>query len=391
MTDLQDAIENYLKEPNYPESNLELARQYRKIGQSASAVSFYIRAAEKTTDKSSIYEALVEAADCFFTQGSRRYTVEGLLQYAITIDSSQSEAYLNIALLYEKQERWRECLLYATLGKQVSENTSKTSPNEFDLLIANSQWHIGLTEQARFTAFLLSKTNERARQLLDKFGYPDILPYRGEQDLSSYRFPFPGIETVKHNYSKHLQDMFVLSVLNGKRNGTYLELGSGDPYYTNNTALLETVFDWKGLSIDNDKDSCYQFSKRRRNPVICADATSIDYKALLDESCFPTEIDYLQIDCDEVSLDILKLIPFDSYKFSVIQFEHDSYRFGNHIKSESRRILSNAGYTLLVNDVAYDLWNSYEDWWVRSDLVKSSMKTDSKINFVYDYAINRLN
>ena len=35
-----------------------------------------------------------------------------------------------------------------------------------------------------------------------------------------------------------MQDMFVLTVLNGKTNGTYLEIGSGDPFIGSNTALL---------------------------------------------------------------------------------------------------------------------------------------------------------
>ena len=39
------------------------------------------------------------------------------------------------------------------------------------------------------------------------------------------------------------QDLFVLSVLNHKRNGTFLEIGSNHPITVNNTFLLENEYD----------------------------------------------------------------------------------------------------------------------------------------------------
>ena len=40
---------------------------------------------------------------------------------------------------------------------------------------------------------------------------------------------FSGYTKVFQNYSQAYQDLFVLSMLNGKRNGKYVEIGSNDP------------------------------------------------------------------------------------------------------------------------------------------------------------------
>ena len=56
------------------------------------------------------------------------------------------------------------------------------------------------------------------------------------------RYKFDGLEKVTRNYSQVYQDLFVLSMLDGKREGTYLEIGSADPYINSNTALLEKDF-----------------------------------------------------------------------------------------------------------------------------------------------------
>ena len=52
------------------------------------------------------------------------------------------------------------------------------------------------------------------------------------------RTKFNGSEKIERNYSQCYQDMFVLTMLNNPTHGTYLEIGSADPYYGNNTALL---------------------------------------------------------------------------------------------------------------------------------------------------------
>ena len=46
------------------------------------------------------------------------------------------------------------------------------------------------------------------------------------------------------------QDKFVLNILKNKKNGYFLEIGSNDPININNSYLLETKYDWKGIMVE---------------------------------------------------------------------------------------------------------------------------------------------
>jgi len=187
-------------------------------------------------------------------------------------------------------------------------------------------------------------------------------------------FKFDGSESIETNYSQSYQDMFVLSVLNGKKNGTYLEVGAYDGVFINNTYLLEKKFGWKGLSIDIDQSSEQSFRKSgRENDILIQNALDIDYLDLLTKKNFPSRIDYLQIDIEPQinTLECLKKIPFDKFKFSVITYETDYYdpsvsREESHkVREESRKILESNGYELLVGNICNISNNDpFEDWYV---------------------------
>lgn len=49
------------------------------------------------------------------------------------------------------------------------------------------------------------------------------------------------------------QDKFVLNILNNKKNGFFLELGSNHPIIINNTYVLEKEYNWKGIMVEYDK------------------------------------------------------------------------------------------------------------------------------------------
>ena len=94
------------------------------------------------------------------------------------------------------------------------------------------------------------------------------------------------------------QESYVLTILEEKKNGYYLELGSADPFEGNNTSLLESKFGWKGLALDTDEAFVKKYNEERRNECIAADALTFDYKKYFEENNFPKEMDYLQIDID---------------------------------------------------------------------------------------------
>jgi hypothetical protein len=132
------------------------------------------------------------------------------------------------------------------------------------------------------------------------------------------------------------------------------------------------MFGWEGISIDIDKEKTDKFSTVRKSRTICSDATKIDYETLLDSEVY----DYLQIDCEPslTSYETLLRIPFETHKFAVITFEHDFYTDEDSgVREKSRQYLESHGYECVVNNIAPDKFNSFEDWWVHPGLVDGNI------------------
>ena len=181
---------------------------------------------------------------------------------------------------------------------------------------------------------------------------------------------FTGSENIENNWSQSFQDMFVLTMLQGKKNGVYVEVGADQPRVISNTYLLESEFDWSGVSFELDGDKVIYFNSIRRNKCICADASTYDYKFLFDERNYPKQIDYLQLDIDpaEGTLNALKALPLDDYRFTVITYETDVYSSGADIQDEQIKILESHGYQLVTKNVKCE-GNPYEDWWIDPAIV----------------------
>jgi hypothetical protein len=169
------------------------------------------------------------------------------------------------------------------------------------------------------------------------------------------------------SYSQCLQDLFVLYATSYRLAGSYLEVGAAHPHGNSNSFKLDTEFQYEGISIEYDPNLVSQWrSKRRRNRCICADATSLDYSLIL--SNLPPLIDYLSLDINPSiqTLNVLKVLPLDKVRFSVITFEHDAYSDadGEAVRNESREILNAFGYTRVISDVELIEWGPFEDWYV---------------------------
>jgi hypothetical protein len=176
-------------------------------------------------------------------------------------------------------------------------------------------------------------------------------------------------------YSQAGQDQFIINVLNGKRNGYFLEIGSNHPSYINNTYKLEKEYDWTGLMVEYDAKWEQLYKAERKSNYIIADATGIDYRNKFQQLNYPTNMDYLQIDLEVNNGSTIKtlenlhsnILPF--YKFAIVTFEHDIYR-GNYFntRTRSREIFATWNYHCVYKDVANDSC-VYEDWYVHPDLV----------------------
>lgn len=194
--------------------------------------------------------------------------------------------------------------------------------------------------------------------------------------LNNFKFKFPNCGSIEENYSQAFQDMFVLIMTNGKKNGTFLEIGAFHAKEISNTYLLEHKFDWNGISIDIENVSQSFLEHSRKTKLIIEDALTIDYEKLLKNNNFPNNIDYLQLDIEPPlnTLKCLKRIPFDKYKFSVITYETEIYYASQDIRDESRSILKNYGYELIFPDLCCNKHNlPFEDWYIHPDLISEQI------------------
>ena len=177
-----------------------------------------------------------------------------------------------------------------------------------------------------------------------------------------YKLSFQGCEKIKENYSQAAQDIFVLSCLNGKKNGTFLDLGCRHPIYYNNTYLLERQYGWAGVSIDIDT-SMIGLYNCRNTIALNEDCTKLNFEKIIDLGK-TNHFDYLSLDLDPafVTHECLLSIPFDKIEFSVITYEHDFYRFGEFYRRDSRKIFESNGYKRICSNVRHGE-NIFEDWY----------------------------
>jgi len=101
---MDDTLYNYIQDTENAESNFNLAVQYEILGQTASAISYYLRAADRADDLNLVYESLIRMSYCFNKQGNRWYTVKGLLNHAITVLPRRPEAYY----ILSRYEEWNK-------------------------------------------------------------------------------------------------------------------------------------------------------------------------------------------------------------------------------------------------------------------------------------------
>jgi hypothetical protein len=208
---------------------------------------------------------------------------------------------------------------------------------------------------------------------MNDFTFPNCDRYF-KKDFDRLRYQFSGSQDIENNYSQAFQDIFVLSMLSGKKNGTYVEIGGDHPLVINNSYLLESEFGWRGISFEIIQTAVNFYNSLRKNPCLCEDATTADYKKIFEDNNLPKQIDYLQVDIEpaQQTLNALLQLPHDDYRFSVITYESDIWRDGPDCQEEAMKFLESHGYELVVRNVANE-GNPYEDWYVDPQIVDAEI------------------
>ena len=113
---IKELISSLSFEPHSAELNFKIAVEYENIGQNASAISFYLRAAEYGIAKELVYSSLIKVGICLERQGERDWNVSNSFLQAIEHTPERPEAYYKLSKFYEKTANWQECHTFAELG-----------------------------------------------------------------------------------------------------------------------------------------------------------------------------------------------------------------------------------------------------------------------------------
>lgn len=108
-------------DPFNPDINFQCAVEYQALNQTASAVSFYLRAAEYgvNTHPLIVYTSLLRMSHCFADQNDRVNTVSNCILQAAAHMPERPEAYFLMAQFYERQGAWQECYTWSEMGLSV--------------------------------------------------------------------------------------------------------------------------------------------------------------------------------------------------------------------------------------------------------------------------------
>lgn len=381
--DLQSTLHAYIFSPKDARICFELGYAYEKLQQRSSAVTYYIKALEYSTNLEFRYEVLIRLGLLLSQLGRRDSVAKGLIERACSTLPARSEAYYLLCTFYEKSKSWSECYMMSNIALMLTSpgkfETDIYYPGEEGLLFYKglSAWWVDKPVESLKIMRALMDTGTRtsfesiAGNNVDMFGPSIKKPSNTSYtyfDRHNLKVKFKDVHLIERNYSEAGQDLFVLMCTQGKHNGTFIEIGCAVPVYHNNTYLLESTYSWSGISMDVDKEKLDQWGEVRRTVPLLKDARTVDWTSLLT---FP-HYDYLQVDCEpgEVSLQILYSLPLGEVEFSVITFEHDHYTLPrSEVRQRSREYLQSFGYELVIGNVSSDWHRPYEDWWVHPNHV----------------------
>jgi hypothetical protein len=168
---IEQLVVDASSDPLNPKKNFDIALEYERLGQTASAVGFYLRAAEYgyKTDHLITYTSLLKISVCIEGQKDRKNTVSNVILQAMAYLPERPEAYFLLSKFYEKDAGWQEAYTYAALGLNALRNPLVKLPTvvgeyhgdySLHFQIAVSAWWIGRKEESLYLLDELGKRTD---------------------------------------------------------------------------------------------------------------------------------------------------------------------------------------------------------------------------------------
>ena len=155
---INNLIVTLSKDTFNPVLSFNIAVEYERIGQTASAVSFYLRTAEYGyySHPDYVYASLLKSAQCFESQKNRENTVLNLFLKSIAFLPGRPEAWFLLSRWYERSQKWQECYTAAEVGLSLAQHKQNPLPiwldypGEYGLRFekAVSGWWVGRKDEA---------------------------------------------------------------------------------------------------------------------------------------------------------------------------------------------------------------------------------------------------
>eukprot|EP00977_Amphora_coffeiformis_P001961 scaffold370_cov176-Amphora_coffeaeformis.AAC.38 len=238
-------------------------------------------------------------------------------------------------------------------------------------------------------------------------GWKDLHVFAGDKEhiVDASTIPSDYYATTRW-FSQLRQDFIVSTLLNGKRNGYFVDLAANDAIRISNTYALERDFGWDGLCIEPNpiywsglsyrrcqvigavvghnrtEEVLFKFGskgpqsgivgKKFRNKQAIHNneekrRSTVTLQEIFERFETPRVIDYLSLDVEGAEEYIMESFPFNKYRFNVLTIEEPSENL--------RDMLKNNNYVLL----GY-LRKDEETLWVHAHVMgiinKSAMDID---------------
>lgn len=165
---IENLVVELSKDPFNPSLNFDLAEEYLRLNQTASAISFYLRCVEYGGSYDlKVYTSLLRMAQCFDDQKGREHSVTNCLLQAIAYDETRPEAYFKLSQYHEKAGQWQESYTWASLGYRWARADDESLPADlgyfgsYCLLFQQgiAAWWIGRQDEAISTLRILNATS----------------------------------------------------------------------------------------------------------------------------------------------------------------------------------------------------------------------------------------
>lgn len=117
---LNQRLIEYIKDVENPETNFNLAIEYLNIGQTAAALSYFLRCAERSKENLDLsYECLIHIGNCFDKQGNRLTHAYGCFKHAISILPKRPEAYYYLCRIKNWNSLYEDAYYHSSIALNI--------------------------------------------------------------------------------------------------------------------------------------------------------------------------------------------------------------------------------------------------------------------------------